>query len=127
MKKRHQSDGDRAIDEAKRAAAEEARKPLMRKVVIAEVKDIASDLKMRPALAARLIDPDEVSIDDDGEPSRDDIKRLLKALAKEVPELAGEGGGRGGMGDGGGGNRGGTKPGDMNDWVRDRLAARRGA
>lgn len=73
----------KANERAERAEGE-LRKASLRTTCLEE----ASKLKFRnPALAARLVDSDDIEFDDDGVPDRQSVKEALREVLREDPSL----------------------------------------
>lgn len=104
------------------AAAERAKlsKPIKRSAIIAA----ATGRLANPSVAVRLVDLDDIEIDDEGDVDQDTVKAAIDAILEEMPELKTKGAARSG-GDTSNGKPGGAGEPDINDLLRKAVAGRK--
>jgi hypothetical protein len=115
------TDAEKAIAKAKQEGKTEALKLANARVMKSEIKAAAAGRLANPAVAVRLLDPDDFT-DDDGEVDEKKLKAAIDQLLKDEPYLAGKGRANG---DGGGGPRGTDAAPSMDDWLRGQARAGR--
>ncbi len=107
----NQTEQEKALDQARKEAGEEARKGEVakanRRIVTAEVKAAAGTKLADPSDAVRLLDLDEFAVSDDGEVDEKAIASAIADLLKDKPYLAAKGA-TSGSADGGARNSGGA-------------------
>ena len=81
-----------AIENAKREATEAALSTANKRILRSEVKAAAAGKLANPALAVKLIDLDDLEVDEDGNVDEDAIAEAISALLEENPYLAAQGG-----------------------------------
>jgi hypothetical protein len=112
---------EKAIAKAKEEGKAEALKGANARVIKSEIKAAAAGRLANPAVAVRLLDPDDFT-DDDGEVDDKKLKAAIDQLLKDEPYLAGKGRANG---DAGGGPRGKDAGPTMDDWLRGQARAGR--
>lgn len=83
---------EQAIENAKAEARAEALATANRRIIRSEVKSAAAGKLANPALAVKLIDLDELEVDEDGNVDEETIADAIDDLLKENPYLAVQGG-----------------------------------
>ncbi|MCT9624293.1 hypothetical protein HWD94_04035 [Pseudarthrobacter equi] len=83
---------EQAIENAKREATEAALSTANKRILRSEVKAAAAGKLANPALAIKLIDLDELEVDEDGNVDEDAIAEAISNLLEENPYLAAQGG-----------------------------------
>jgi len=116
-------------DEIRREATIAAQTKVNSKLLKAAIKAEAAEVLMHASDAARFLDLDDYEVDDEGDVDVAQIKRDLKALIADRPELAKvakKGGPRGGAPDFDGGARGSAaSKSSMTEKIRDMAAKKR--
>jgi hypothetical protein len=112
---------EKAISKAKEEGKAEALKGANARVIKSEIKAAAAGRLANPAVAVRLLDPDDFT-DDDGEVDDKKLKAAIDRLLKDEPYLAGKAKANG---DAGGGPRGNPAGPTMDDWLRGQARAGR--
>ena len=90
-KKEEKPEKDEESDDPSKSKIDEHEKRLARaerKEKRAAIKEYAMDNKFNAKLSAKLIDIDELELDEDGEPTN--LEELFEDLAEEFPDLFGE-------------------------------------
>jgi hypothetical protein len=91
LRKQHQTDEEKKLDEARNEGKAEATKTLTTKLVRAEVKSLATGKFADPADAiAHLRDELDTLVTKDGDPDTKAIEAKLDALLKAKPHLGGK-------------------------------------
>lgn len=85
------TDQEKAVAKAREEAAKEATGKANSKLVAASVKVAAAGKMRNPALAVRLLDLEDFSVDDDGDVDEDAIEKAVDKLLEDNPELASDG------------------------------------
>lgn len=85
---RDKSPDEKALDDARREAAAEAIAKANKRLVAAEFRTAAAKRVKDPRIAVRLVDLDDIEVDDDGNVDADGISAALDALLDEYPDLA---------------------------------------
>lgn len=124
------------MDEAERLKAEkaDAEKAANDAVAKANARLVLADAKVAAVTAGvkadrvdkflRLVELDDINVDDDGTIDTKAIEKAVKATLDDLPEFKATGSGRSGSSGGEfGGNNGGTKPANLEDAVTARLGA----
>jgi hypothetical protein len=83
---------EQAIETAKREATEAALSTANKRILRSEVKAAAAGKLANPALAVKLIDLDELEVDEDGNVDEDAIAEAISTLLEDNPYLAAQGG-----------------------------------
>jgi len=84
---------EQALEAARAEARAEALAAGSKRILRSEVKAAASKKLANPALAVKLIDLDDLEVDDDGNVDEDAIAEAIDDLLKENPFLAAQGAG----------------------------------
>lgn len=85
---RDKPDDQKALDDARREAAAEATSKANRRLVAAEFRSAAAKRVKDPRIAAKLVDLEDIEVDDDGNVDADGISSALDELLEEYPDLA---------------------------------------
>lgn len=85
---RDKSPDQKALDDARREAAAEATSKANKRLVAAEFRSAAAKRVKDPRIAAKLVDLDDIEVDDEGNVDADGISAALDALLEEYPDLA---------------------------------------
>lgn len=121
LRKEHQTEQEKALEEAVSTAKAEVLTEANKRVLRAEVRAAAAG-KMNPGLAVKLLDLDDFDVDDNGEVDGKAIAKAIDQLIKDTPGLATNGDGKNTRGSADGGARGGGGGGQsMNDLIRNRM------
>lgn len=125
LERANASDEERKLAEAKEEGAKEEREKFFGQLKKASVRAEAAG-KMNPDLAVKLVDLDDIDVDDNGDIKESDVKKAVADLLENNPELAvskkpKKSGGDTGNGKGGDGGDGV----DMNDALRAIAKGRR--
>jgi len=86
------SASEQAIETAKQEATAAALSTANKRILRSEVKAAAVGKLANPAIAVRLIDLDELEVDEDGEVDEDAIADAISKLLEDNPYLAAQGG-----------------------------------
>lgn len=111
------TDEEKKSNEVRAEAAKAEREKLSKPLKRAAVKAAAAGRLANPSAALRLVDLEEIEIDDDGEIDEDTVTKAIDALLEEMPELKAKGAGKSGA-DTSNGKDGGKGEPDMNDLLR---------
>lgn len=79
---------EKALDDARREAAAEANAKANKRLVAAEFRVAAAKRVKDPRIAVKLVDLEDIEVDDDGNVDADGITAALDALLDEYPDLA---------------------------------------
>ncbi len=85
---RDKTPDEKALDAARREAADEAIAKANTRLVAAEFRSAAAKRVKDPRIAAKLVDLTDIEVDDDGNVDADGITAALDALLEEYPDLA---------------------------------------
>lgn len=116
------SDQDKAVEEARKAAREEAATAFNRRLVQAEVRAAAAGKLADPEDAIRFLDLEEFAVDSEGDVDKKAVAAAVARLVKEKPYLT-----AGATRPTGDADQGTRRPaaGSSNDWLRSAIANRR--
>lgn len=81
-------DGDEPDNDKIEQARREAEQKANNRIVKAELKAVAAGKLTNPALALKLIDPEQFEVDDDGEVDASAMEDAITELLEDYPELA---------------------------------------
>ena len=82
------SDLEKAVKKARDEGFSEARQAANARLVSAEARALAAEAKfIKPALAVKVLDLSDVTVNDNGDVDTTAIKKLLADLAADAPEL----------------------------------------
>jgi hypothetical protein len=118
------TDEEKKAAEIREGAAKEERERLAKPIKRAAIRAGASGRLANPAVAVRLVDLDDIEIDDDGEVDEDSVKAAIDRILEEMPDLKAKGAAKSGADTGSGKNGGGGEQ-DMNDLLRQAVTGRK--
>lgn len=88
LEAQHQTDAEKALAQARAEAASETATKFQQRLLAAQVRTIAAELRFRdPADAGRLVDLEEIQVGPDGEIDGEALRAALKTVAEAKPYL----------------------------------------